>query len=212
MCRSHVRCRTGGGDRRARYGRRVPWPTLRTERLVLRPLTLEDLNDLAPLHAQESFWRYPFGRGQSRQDTEDFLEDNIRRYSDPGIAVSAVVIAETGQLAGWAGLSIPTFLPEILPAVEVGWRLGEQYRGHGYATEAGAAWVAYGFEHLGLDRIVSIFQPDNVASGAVMRRLGFSFERETKHPKLGVVVHVFALTRDQWRALGAGRGRRVEPS
>jgi RimJ/RimL family protein N-acetyltransferase len=190
---------------------RVAWPTLRTERLVLRPLTLDDLDDLAALHAQESFWHYPFGRGQSRQETENFIKGNIRRYSDPGIAVSAVVVAGTGELAGWAGLSIPTFLPEILPAVEVGWRLGEQYRGRGYATEAGAAWVRYGFEQLGLDRIVSIYEPDNVASGAVMRRLGFSFERAIKHPELGVVVHVTHLMRDQWRALGAGLGGRVEP-
>jgi RimJ/RimL family protein N-acetyltransferase len=190
----------------------MTWPTLRTERLVLRPLTLVDLDELAVLHAQESFWHYPFGRGQSRQETENFIKGTIRRYADPGIAVSAVVVTGTGELGGWAGLSIPTFLPEILPAVEVGWRLGEQYRGRGYATEAGTAWVSYGFEQLGLDRIVSIYEPDNVASGAVMRRLGFTFEREAKHPKLGVVLHVTALTRDQWHALDAAAGRRSEPS
>jgi RimJ/RimL family protein N-acetyltransferase len=174
------------------------WPTLTTDRLVLRPLEMDDLDDLAPLHAEESFWRYPFGRGRSRSETESFLKRTIARYQDPGVAVSAVVVAGTGELTGWAGLSIPTFLPEILPAVEVGWRLGERHRGHGYATEAGRAWVRYGFEEIGLESIVSIYESENSASGAVMRRLGFTLERETRHPTHGVRLHVMALSRDAW--------------
>ena len=174
------------------------WPTLTTDRLVLRPLAMDDLDDLVALHAEESFWRYPFGRGWSRSETESFLERTIQRYEDPGVAVSAVVVSDTGELAGWAGLSIPTFLPEILPAVEVGWRLGERRRGHGFATEAGRAWVRYGFGELGLESIVSIYEPENIASGAVMRRLGFTLEREARHPTQGVRLHVMSLSRDVW--------------
>ncbi len=161
---------------------------------MLRPLAMDDLDDLAVLHAEESFWRYPFGRGWSRSESESFLERTIERYQDPGVAVSAVVVADTGELAGWAGSSIPTFLPEILPAVEVGWRLGERYRGHGFATEAGRAWVRHGFEELGLESIVSIYQPENIASGTVMRRLGFTLERETRHPTYGMCIHVMSLS------------------
>ena len=69
----------------------MAWPTLMTERLVLRPLAATDLDDLAALHAEESFWRYPFGRAWSRGETEAFLERTIERYRDPGIAVSAAV-------------------------------------------------------------------------------------------------------------------------
>jgi RimJ/RimL family protein N-acetyltransferase len=174
------------------------WPTLMTDRLVLRPLTMDDLDDLAALHAEESFWRYPFGRGWSRSETESFLERTIERYREPAPDVSAVVIAETAELAGWAGLSVPTFLPEILPAVEVGWRLGERHRGRGFATDAGRAWVRYGFKELGLDAIVSVYEPANVASGAVMRRLGFTLERETMHPTRGVRLHVMSLSSDGW--------------
>ena len=74
-------------------------------------------------------------------------------------------------MAGWAGLSVPTFLPEVLPAVEVGWRLGADFRGRGLATEAGGAALRWGFEDLGLREIVSIHEPDNAASGRVMDRL-----------------------------------------
>ncbi len=62
-----------------------------------------------------------------------------------------------------------------------------------------AAWVDYGFGTGELDEIVSIYQPENRASGAVMRKLGFSFERATAHPVLGVEVHVLRLRRSEWR-------------
>ena len=110
------------------------------------------------------------------------------------------MVAETGALAGWVGLAVPTFLPEILPAVEVGWRLGERYRGCGFATEAGRAWVRYGFEVLGLTSIVSIYEPANAASGAVMRRLGFQPFLVTESSQYGVPLHVLSLSVDAWRA------------
>jgi len=176
----------------------MPWPTLRTARLVLRPLALADLAKLTALHAQESFWHYPFDRAWSRTETESFLRHKLEAYATSLPAVSAVVIAETEELAGWAGLSEPRFLPEILPAIEVGWRLGEQYRGRGYATEAGSAWVEYGFTELDLEELVSIYEPENIASGSVMKRLGFTLSRTTTHPVLGVELHVMSLTRARW--------------
>ena len=176
----------------------MTWPTLHTDRLVLRPLTLDDLDALASLHAEPSFWWHPYRRGFSRRQTEEFLELTVERYVDPGIAVSAVAVGDTGELAGWAGLSIPNFLPEILPAVEVGWRLGQEFWGRGYATEAGAEWIRYGFEHLGLDDIVSIYETENAASGAVMGRLGLTLDRETTHPALGVPLQVMAVTKSSW--------------
>ena len=170
-------------------------PTLETARLVLRPLAMEDLDALARLHAEETFWRYPFGRGWSRGETEAFLERTLARYTDPGLGVCAVVVRDTGELAGWAGLAVPQFLPEILPAVEVGWRLGNQFWGRGYATEAGAEWVRHGFDVLALDEIVSIYEPDNVASGAVMKRLGFTLERDTVDPERGIPLRVMVRRR-----------------
>ncbi|MEO1058417.1 MAG: GNAT family N-acetyltransferase [Actinomycetota bacterium] len=177
------------------------WPTLETDRLVLRPLVAADLDALATLHAEESFWRYPLGRGQTRDETESFLNRVIESYRDPGFGLSAVVVGDTGELAGWAGLSVPTFLPEILPAVEAGWRLGERFRGQGYAAEAGRAWIDFGFNELGLDTLVSIYEPENVASGIVMRRLGFTLERESTHPRFGVPLHVMSLQRASWLSL-----------
>ncbi len=171
---------------------------LETERLILRPLDRRDLDALAAMHREPSFWWYPRQRGMSVEETAQFIERVRAGYDADGVGMSAAVVKETGELAGWLGLAVPHFLPEILPAVEVGWRLGERFRGRGYATEGAAAAVGYGFDTLGLDRLVSIFQPANVASGRVMEKLGFEFERQTHQPRDGTLVEVRRLTRDKW--------------
>ncbi len=175
-----------------------PQPTLETGRLILRPLGWEDLGPLTELHCEESFWRYPMQRAMTAEETRTFMERVISYYEADGVGLSAAVVKETGELAGWLGLAVPHFLPEILPAVEVGWRLGERFWGRGYATEGAAAAIRYGFEDLGLDRLVSIFEPANVASGRVMEKLGFVFERATADPRRGVPLEVRELTRGQW--------------
>lgn len=182
---------------------------LRTDRLLLRPLEQADLNALKVLHAEPSFWWYPLGRGQTEEETEVFLGRVFESYQSGDIGLEAVVDHVSGELAGWAGLSVPNFLPEILPAVEVGWRLGSAWRGRGYATEAGAAWVRWGFEELGLERIVSIYEVANRASGRVMQKLGFTLDRIATVPGNQVEVHVTALSRQRWNDL---RGEGQWPS
>jgi RimJ/RimL family protein N-acetyltransferase len=176
-------------------------PVIETERLVLRPFTHDDLDGLISLHGEESFWHFPLGRAMTKAETEEFLERLIGRYEDEGLGQHAVVERSTGLLAGWAGLSVPHFLPEVLPAVEVGWRLGEAFRGRGYATEAGAATIRWGFEARNLDRIISIFEPGNVASGAVMERLGLTLDRITSLPQRELEVNVLVLTAGRWEQL-----------
>ena len=174
---------------------------LHTDRLILRPLQQTDLTGLKLLHAEPSFWWFPLGRGQTDAETEAFLDRVFENYESGNLGLEAVVDRHTGELAGWAGLSAPTFLPEILPAVEVGWRLGSAWRGRGYATEAGAAWVRWGFENLGLERIVSIYEVENRSSGRVMEKLGFELDRIATIPTSQVEVHVTALSRQRWTHL-----------
>jgi RimJ/RimL family protein N-acetyltransferase len=176
-------------------------PILTTERLVLRPFTQSDLDALAPLHAEESFWWYPLRRGMTTEETAGFLERVIARYDEDGFGLEAVIERSTGDLIGWAGLAVPHFLPEVLPSVEVGWRLAPSARGRGLATEAGAAAVRYGFTDGGLSRIVSIYEPENVASGKVMERLGFTRFLTTKGSR-GEVLDVTELTLAGWEARG----------
>jgi RimJ/RimL family protein N-acetyltransferase len=186
-------------------------PTLTTDRLVLRPFVVADLEELAVMHAEDSFWWYPRRGGMSRQETEEFLERVIGRYESDGFGVEAALDRDSGAMIGWAGLAVPHFLPEILPAVEVGWRLSSSRRGRGLATEAGAAALRWGFTVGGLDRIVSIYEPANVASGRVMGRLGFTPWLRTRVQGSAVgggpggeEVVVMELTREHWTEGRAG--------
>jgi RimJ/RimL family protein N-acetyltransferase len=177
-------------------------PTLTTPRVVLRPFVFSDLDQLAALHAEESFWWYPLRSAMSKDETTGFLERVLARYESDGFGIEALLDRASGTMIGWAGLAVPHFLPEILPAVEVGWRLSGRWRGRGLATEAGAAALEFGFTTGGLERIVSIYEPENVASGRVMERLGFSPWRTTIGPRGNEVV-VMELTREDWEE---GRG------
>ena len=179
-------------------------PVLTTDRLVLRPFVLEDLAELAVIHAEASFWWYPLRAGMTTEQTTGFLVRTIERYETDGFGIEAAIDRESGAMVGWAGLAVPHFLPEVLPAVEVGWRLSRSVWGRGLATEAGEAAVRWGFTGGGLDRIVSIFEPENVASGKVMEHLGMTPYLTTTHPERGETIVVTELTRDDWRERQAG--------
>ena len=179
-------------------------PTLTTERLVLRPFVREDLADLAAVHAEPSFWWYPLRGPMSETDTAEFLDRVIGRYESDGFGVEALTERASGTLIGWAGLAVPHFLPEILPAVEVGWRLSGPYRGRGLATEAGGAAIDWGFREAGLDRIVSIYEPENEPSGRVMEHLGFTYSRTAATSPGGETVVVTELSRSRWEERTAG--------
>ena len=186
--------------------------TVETERLLLRPWSPADLEDLVAVFAEPEVWRYPFGRALSRHESEQFLDRQLEHWEANGFGMWAAVLMGTARLIGYMGLSIPRWLPQVLPAVEVGWRLHPDYWGRGLATEGGRASLRHGFETLELDRIISIFAPDNVASGRVMERLGMHDCLATTDEIRGVPLLVREITRIEW--LGAshvGDGRKAAP-
>jgi RimJ/RimL family protein N-acetyltransferase len=174
--------------------------TVETERLLLRRWRADDLDALAAVFAKPEVWRYPFGRGFTTEETASFLERKVEEWDERGWSQWAAVVKDGGPLVGYIGLNPPAFLPEVMPTVEVGWRLDPDYWGQGLATEGGAAALDHGFTALGLPEIVSIYEPDNAASGRVMQRLGMVWDRDTVHPGLGVALRVFKLTAEDWAA------------
>jgi RimJ/RimL family protein N-acetyltransferase len=188
--------------------------TLETERLVMRAFRMDDLAALTVLQAESSFWWYPLRRGMEPHETAGFLDRLLADQHAPDRpSFHAVIEGSSGVLMGWAGLSVPNFLPEVLPAIEVGWRLGSRHRGHGYATEAAAAALDWGFGDLGLASVVSIFEPENVPSGRVMDRLGFDLGFDTLHPARHLPIRVRSLTAGRWRGRRPADGpdRRTGP-
>lgn len=87
-----------------------------------------------------------------------------------------VEISDTVGFAGFVGLAVPSFEAHFTPCVEVGWRLAVEHWGHGYATEAAKAVLAFGFEQVGLHEIVSFTVPENHPSRRVMERIGMTHD------------------------------------
>ncbi len=174
---------------------------LTTPRLLLRQWRDDDLDPLAAIYADPEVMRY-IGDGsvRDREQTAAGLAAMRREWAERGYGMFAVEVRDTGQLAGWVGLTVPAFLPEVLPTVEIGWRLGRQFWGGGIATEAAREVLRFGFVDCGLDRIVSIRHVDNATSGRVMEKIGLRFDRMAVVPARNQPVTVHALTRTEFVA------------
>jgi RimJ/RimL family protein N-acetyltransferase len=172
---------------------------LRTERLVLRQWRDDDLDALAPIYADPEVMRYiRDGSVQDRKDTAAHLDRMRQHWEEHGFGLFAAELVRTGELTGWVGLAVPYFLPEALPAVEIGWRLGRSFWGAGLATEGARAALHFGLADRGLARLVSIRQVENLRSARVMEKIGLTFDRRTTVPGNGRAVGVYAISREQY--------------
>lgn len=148
---------------------------LETKRLLLRGWRDEDLGPYARLCADPEVMRYigdgsTLAPGQSERQISCF----VRHWEERGLGLWAVEEKASGAFAGFAGLVHQEGWTEGPYKTEVGWRFGRGFWGRGLATEAAKASVNYGFERLGLERVISIIQPGNVASRRVAEKAGLT--------------------------------------
>nr|WP_245769687.1 GNAT family N-acetyltransferase [Streptomyces indicus] len=174
---------------------------IETERLVLRRWREEDVAAMAAVNADPEVMRW-IGDGAVRDEaaTRSAIEAVERAWEHEGFGLFAVEVREGGRFAGFTGLAVPHFLPEVLPAVEIGWRLGREFWGKGYATEAARAALRFGFVDRGLNQILSISQPQNTASERIMAKLGMRLLHETVDPSAGRTARVHGLSRAEYEA------------
>ena len=167
-------------------------PRLDTPRLVLRGWSQDDRGAFAAMNADACVMRYVGdGRPLDQAGSDVLLEHVEAHWGEHGFGLWAVQAAgEPGELLGFCGLAIPSFLPEVLPAVEVGWRLRRDAWGSGYATEAAQAALAWGWDELGLEQVIAIVDPRNDASLRVAEKLGMTRGRDRVHPLTGARLAV----------------------
>lgn len=180
----------------------APLGAAATSRLELRRPVAEHLDGLAPVFAKTEVWHYPYGRGFSRDETKGFLDREMRSWSTRGFGLWIAVERSTDRVIGFVGLSVPTFLPEILPAVEVGWRFDPNVWGKGYATEGARVALEEAFTTLGVAEVCSIVEVDNEASLRVAERAGLRRERTVElgetDQRGACHAALFLITRDRW--------------
>jgi ribosomal-protein-alanine N-acetyltransferase len=143
-------------------------PNIRTRRLEIRPFETTDWRSVHTYTADPLVMAYipegPFTEAQAHA----FVTHN----SGDQAQACAVVHSAEQQLIGHLVFH-PWFAPQTY---EIGWVFNPAYHRQGYATEAAAALLAYGFEQLRLHRIIATCQPENPASYRVMEKIGMRRE------------------------------------
>ncbi|WP_051897955.1 GNAT family N-acetyltransferase [Sciscionella sediminilitoris] len=144
-------------------------PILRTPRLVLEPISAGDSTELfEAVVSQDSVMRWLATRqAGTRADAETMCHNDITHWAEHGFGQFAVRDAATREFQGRAGLR---HRPEH--GTDLGFALAPRCHGRGIAREAGAACLDWAFDGLGLQVVFGFVLPDNVASIALLRRLG----------------------------------------
>jgi len=167
---------------------------VRTARLVGRRPAFRDADELHPLMADERVapWLWPDGPPTPAQ-VRSLLVHDADHWKRHRWGPWIVRDAATQQLVGRVGLE--TTKVEDAEAVELAWMVRADRWGEGLATEMAAEAVRIGFDDVGLEAIVSFTLPHNVASRAVMEKLGFAYARDFEHAGLPHVLYVLTRAR-----------------
>ncbi len=163
--------------------------SLATKRLVLRAPVQEDAEALAPMYADPEVMRYVGdGRPLTRSETERSVKRMIERWEADGFGLFTTVRKSDEAVIGRVGLLVwntatwePTTRAEganVPTEVEVGYTLGRDFWGRGYATEGAAAVRDYALGELGAERLIALIVHGNTASENVARKLGLEYERD----------------------------------
>ncbi len=147
-----------------------PWEVLRTERLLVRETTLEDVDEFYKLYADPEMTRYMEGLFENPEDEKRYQKDYIEKvYGLMGFGVWTLVRMSDGAVIGRAGYSVRNGFEEI----ELGFLIGKKYQRQGYAFEACCAILDYGKNVLNFDKVQTLVKEENEVSIHICKKLGF---------------------------------------
>jgi ribosomal-protein-alanine N-acetyltransferase len=145
-----------------------------SERLLFRQFTAEDAELLYELNSDPEVVRYVHELPTTKENAPNIIANIILPQYEQNLGRWAVHLKYTQEFIGWAGLKLIKERNEI----DLGYRFKKKYWGKGYATEAANTCLAYGFAHLGLDRIIARAHIENTASLKVIEKCGMKFLKE----------------------------------
>lgn len=181
---------------------------MQTDRLLLRQWKEEDRQPFSALNNDPLVMRY-FPRTFTQAESDRFIDEQIKHLSLNDWGAWAVECLETGEFIGFVGFSRPAPWHPCAGNIDVGWRLGRRFWGHGYATEAARQALQVGFESIGFDQVVAFTSRCNLPSLSVMRKIGMQLDAEGfLHPRIEnenpLRDHaVYRLSRTEWQAINA---------
>jgi RimJ/RimL family protein N-acetyltransferase len=175
-------------------------PTLKTERLLLRSLTLDDAEDIQRLAGDNDIARmtnaipHPFEDGVA----EAWINLCRRQLEKEKEHVFAVTLKDTCEFVGIVGM----LLEASADRAEIGYWIGKPWWGKGYCTEAVRAAMDYGFKTVKLNRIHAHHFAHNPASGRVMQKLGMQHEghlrQHAKRDGQYIDCEVYGILKEEW--------------
>lgn len=156
-----------------RYGL-FAMPTLQTERLLLRRITMRDAEDIFAYSKDVEVAKHVLWTAQrSASEARDYCRYMCRRYRQDAPSSWGIEQRSTGHLVGTIGYMDYN---EENATVEVGYSLARWLWNQGLTTEALSRVIAYTFETMHINRIEAQHETDNPASGRVMQKCGMRFE------------------------------------
>ena len=167
---------------------------IETDRLILRPFTMDDVQDSYDVNLDPEVTRYTNDGGVKTYDEIHEIIGNVVNgdYEKYNYGRFATVWKETNEFIGFSGLK---YLPEY-DEVDLGYRFRKRFWGMGIATESGKASLEFGFRVLGLDEIVGFVLPDNTASSHVLKKLGFKYSHQFFD--YGADIDKYILAKKDW--------------
>jgi ribosomal-protein-alanine N-acetyltransferase len=163
-----------------------PLTLLQTERLLLRPFREDDLDELSALNADAEVTRFlTGGRPRSREETAGKLRQGLEDWRLHGFGMFTLIDKADGRFVGLCGIGHPHALADA----ELSYSLAKRCWGRGLATEAAAAVLRYGFEVVGLPRVVCVAVAENVASQRVMAKAGMTLQGPYEFDGLQAVLY-----------------------
>ena len=152
-------------------------PTLETERLIIRPITMDDAQDFYEMDSQPEVHIF-LGKEplKSLEDAKEIIRNLQIQYEQLGHGRLAVVEKDSGKMIGWTGFKYIEEKEAInnrFDFVDFGYRFRKEAWGKGYATEAAQACMDFYRENMTDIKINAITHLDNKASKKVLEKMGF---------------------------------------
>jgi [ribosomal protein S5]-alanine N-acetyltransferase len=151
---------------------------IETERLILRPCQMEDLDAFAVICSDPLVMQY-IGNGQpiDYAATQFLLGWIMDQHATRGFGLLAITLKETQQFLGFCGLIEQTV--DEKAQIELGYRLDRGFWGKGIASEAAKAVKYYAHQTLQIAELISIIHPNNIASKRVAQKIGMQYWKKT---------------------------------
>lgn len=172
--------------------------TINTERLLIKPIELNDLEDVFRYANDDSIDMMLFYPHRTIEATTEFINIAVTEWNKEEPIDREYVVVDNGTIIG--GINIEQCGDR---EYELGWVIAKKYRGLGYATEAARALLDYAFNKLNATKVIAQCDNRNIASEKVMKKLGMTLidDKGTReYPQTGVISGelLYAITKEEY--------------